>query len=171
MQYLILDDDVQYSETLQRAMRRRGLHTTLCHSLAQLEPLLEQHAFGRAIVDLKIGAESGLTAVEIIRHRQPDCAILMLTGYASIATAVEAMKRGAVHYLPKPADLPEIFAAFDDNLGTTPDIATPSVSRLEWEHIQRVLHENGGNISATARALNMHRRTLQRKLAKKPVAR
>lgn len=170
MQYLILDDDVQYAETLQRALSRRDLPSHLCHSLAQLDGLLTQQGFERAIVDLKIGPESGLQAVNAIKNRQPDCAILMLTGYASIATAVEAMKRGAVHYLPKPADLQEIFAAFDDDISATSAIATPSVNRLEWEHIQRVLHENDGNISATARALNMHRRTLQRKLAKNPVA-
>ncbi|AFU98904.1 response regulator transcription factor [Simiduia agarivorans] len=170
MHYLILDDDIHYAETLQRAMTRRQLNTQLCHSLIDLPQLLANELFGRAIVDLKLGADNGLQAVDLIRQSQPQCAILMLTGYASIATAVEAMKRGATHYLPKPADLREILAAFDDQVAVFEDIETPSVNRLEWEHIQRVLHENEGNISATARALKMHRRTLQRKLAKNPVA-
>lgn len=170
MHYLILDDDIHYAQTLARAMARHQLSSHLCHSMSLLPSLLAEESFERAIVDLKLGNDNGLQAIDLIRQSQPQCAILMLTGYASIATAVEAIKRGATYYLPKPASLQEIIAAFDGQTTVGEKIQTPSVGRLEWEHIQRVLHEHEGNISATARALKMHRRTLQRKLAKKPVA-
>jgi two-component system response regulator RegA len=113
-----------------------------------------------------------LTLLEELKRRNPKARIVVLTGFASVATAVEAIKLGAVHYLPKPADADEVVSAFGRATG---DASLPvsanrlSISRLEWEHIQNVLSENGGNVSATARALKMHRRTLQRKLAKRPV--
>jgi two-component system response regulator RegA len=123
-----------------------------------------------AVVDLKMGGASGLTLVRTLHELDPATRIVVLTGYASIATAVEAIKLGATQYLSKPANADEIVAAFghmpSDALPLNPQ--PPSVGRLEWEHIQRVLQENQGNISATARALNMHRRTLQRKLGKRP---
>jgi two-component system response regulator RegA len=114
---------------------------------------------------------SGLTLVEQLRRISPAMRIVVLTGFASVATAVEAIKLGAIHYLPKPTDADDIVAAFDRDAG---DAAVAvknrplSVERLEWEHIHKVLAENDGNVSATARALGMHRRTLQRKLGKKP---
>lgn len=116
--------------------------------------------------------ESGLRLIPELRSLSDGVRIVVLTGYASVATAVEAIKLGATHYLAKPVDADEVVAAFGRAAG---DAATPvasrplSVDRLEWEHIQRVLAENGGSISATARSLGMHRRTLQRKLSKRPV--
>jgi len=169
LHYLLLDDDTALTETLSRSLKRRGQTVSQCHNLAELDSRLSEEQFDRAIVDLKMVHESGLDAIQRIQQRQPDCAIVMLTGYASIVTAVEAIKRGAVQYLPKPADTDEIINAFGDKLTAEKiNIAPPSVERLEWEHIQRILHEQDGNISATARALNMHRRTLQRKLSKNP---
>jgi two-component system, response regulator RegA len=170
MHYLLLDDDEVFCSTLSRAFGRRGLATTLCHSMQQLQAQVQSTSFDRAVVDLKIGDDNGLQAIALLREQRPDCEILMLTGYASIVTAIEAIKLGATNYLPKPASADDILRAFSANNELPEASQPPSVDRLEWEHIQRVLHENQGNISATARALNMHRRTLQRKLAKRPVS-
>ena len=120
-----------------------------------------------------IGPDSGLELVENLHAQHPHTRMLMLTGYASIATAVEAVKLGAIHYLAKPVDADEVVAAFSRQDGDTSVSVTYqplSVNRLEWEHIQKVLKEHEGNISATARALGMHRRTLQRKLQRRPVS-
>ncbi|UTA47322.1 response regulator [Simiduia sp. 21SJ11W-1] len=167
--FLILDDDPVFCQTLARALQRRHFTCLQCHTIAAMTEQLTRHRVNRAVIDLKIGEDNGLQAIRTLIGLQPECEILMLTGFASIATAIDAIKAGALNYLPKPASADEILKAFDSN--HTPDIPQqpPSVNRLEWEHIQRVLQENGGNISATARALNMHRRTLQRKLAKRPV--
>jgi len=124
-----------------------------------------------AVIDLRLPGVSGLALVEKLRALDPGTRIVMLTGYASIATAVEAIKLGATHYLAKPVDVDEIMMAFERTSGDADvKISTHplSVSRLEWEYIQRVLNENKGNVSVTARVLNMHRRTLQRKLTKYP---
>ncbi len=126
------------------------------------------------VVDLRIGADSGLNAIKLLLEQNPEIKIVMLTAYASIATTVEAMKLGAVNYLTKPASVQDIIEKLegDDTETETPIEETPlSVKRLEWEHLQKVLLEHDGNISAAARALNMHRRTLQRKLQKYPVKR
>ena len=123
------------------------------------------------VLDLNLAGDSGLMLIPELLTVESAIRIMVLTGYASIATAVEAIKLGAVNYLPKPADADQILAAFTVNGGdpAMPINARPlSINRLEWEHIQRVLHDNDGNISVTARQLNMHRRTLQRKLAKRP---
>ncbi|MCP5208169.1 MAG: response regulator transcription factor [Hahellaceae bacterium] len=175
---LIVDDDQVFADTLARAFGRRGLDCRQCYSLADADVLLQDCAAEdawapeQAVVDLKIGNDSGLTLVQQLAQQLPACKTLVLTGYSSIATAVDAIKLGAINYLPKPANADEILLAFDAD-GTPEPVSTsyspPSVDRLEWEHIQRVLRDNNGNISATARALNMHRRTLQRKLQKKPV--
>jgi len=172
MRILIIDDDVVFAQTLALAMTRRG------HSVASAEnsetalALADVQEFDAVVLDLRLGAESGLHLIEPLRARQPQVRILLLTGYASIATAVAAIKLGAVQYLPKPASVDEILAALGDSGGEA-DIGPPeaplSVDRLEWEHIQKVLAQHAGNLSATARALKMHRRTLQRKLAKHPV--
>ena len=137
----------------------------------------QQH-FTDISLDLNLGEQSGLQLIAPLRALQPQATLLVLTGYASIATTVQAMRMGADNYLAKPADSAAVLRALDDEaLQALPDASATevfqpmSVSRMEWEHIQRVLNEHGGNVSATARALNMHRRTLQRKLAKKPVAR
>ena len=127
----------------------------------------------RVVLDLNLNGSSGLALIPELLAINAACRIVVLTGYASIATAVDAIKLGAVQYLAKPVEIEAILAAFEDDEG--PDFDLPasdeplSVDRLEWEHIQRVLNENDGNISATARALKMHRRTLQRKLSKRPV--
>ncbi|PTN12097.1 response regulator transcription factor [Nitrosomonas aestuarii] len=168
---LIVDDDEIFSDVLARAMTKRGFNVYTTHTiddaLAQAETVSPEYA----IVDLKLASESGLVMVEKLKVLDPGTRIVMLTGYASIATAVEAIKLGATHYLAKPVDADEIMAAFERTNGDaeTPISANPlSVNRLEWEYIQRILAENDHNISVTARILNMHRRTLQRKLAKKP---
>jgi two-component system response regulator RegA len=169
---LVVDDDPAYAEGLARALRRRGHQAfTALDGQAALS-LAGQQALDAAILDLRLAEDSGLRLIAPLLAGQPGLRILLLTGYASIATAVQAMKLGAVHYLPKPAEVKDILAALGRAEGD-PECPPPdqpmSVERLEWEHIQQVLAEHDGNISATARALKMHRRTLQRKLAKRPV--
>lgn len=169
---LLVDDDESFTQVLSRALVRRNYHTLIAHDTHSAIALAKQHNINRAIVDLKMEGESGLTAITELKQLHPDLRIVMLTGYSSVATAVEAIKLGATNYLCKPATTEEILAAFDNVKGnaniTIPD-NRPSIDRLEWEHIQKVLNENNGNISATSRALGMHRRTLQRKLNKRPV--
>jgi two-component system response regulator RegA len=125
------------------------------------------------VLDLNLNGSSGLALIPQLLAINPACRIVVLTGYASITTAVDAIKLGAVQYLAKPVEIEAILAAFESDDDPDLDLVAPdeplSVDRLEWEHIQRVLNENDGNISATARALKMHRRTLQRKLSKRPV--
>lgn len=173
-QLLIVDDDATFTRILARAMKRRGLEVSVAHSVAEAQSLLETLTPDLATVDLKMDTASGLTLLPTLRNQNPQMLILVLTGYASITTAVEAIKLGATNYLPKPADADEILAALVKQL-PDPDMEVAqqpmSVNRLEWEHIQKVLAEHEGNVSATARALGMHRRTLQRKLAKRPVKR
>ncbi len=169
---LLVDDDVVFCQVLSRALERRGYTVTVAHSVEQAMPLAQANPPEYAVVDLKMEGASGLTLIRYLHELDPATRIVVLTGYASIATAVEAIKLGATQYLAKPANADEIVAAFGHS--PSPDLPLnaqiASVERLEWEHIQRVLHEHQHNISATARALNMHRRTLQRKLAKPPIA-
>ena len=170
--FLIVDDDPTLAGMLERVLQRRSFSTISTNDAAQALQLTNSHIFERAIVDLKLGSDSGLQLIRELKLRQPEMAIVMLTGYSSISTAVEAVKLGAVNYLCKPADADEILAAFGEQKqqpSTEPTYTPFSVDRLEWEHIQKILQENAGNISATARALGMHRRTLQRKLHKRPV--
>ncbi len=168
---LLVDDDATFCKVLSAALEKRGFAVTVAHSVEQAIPLAESNPPEFAVVDLKMGGAPGLVLVKVLHELDPNTRIVVLTGYASIATAVEAIKLGATQYLAKPANTDEIVAAFDH----TPDSNAPlrtqpaQIERLEWEHIQRVLGEHDGNISATARALNMHRRTLQRKLAKPPL--
>jgi two-component system, response regulator RegA len=168
---LLVDDDATFCQVLSRALEKRGFAVSVAHSVEQALPLVQANPPEYAVVDLKMGGASGLTLIQALHELDPATRIVVLTGYASIATAVEAIKLGATQYLSKPANADEIVAAFghlpspDFPLNTQP----ARVERLEWEHIQRVLQEHQGNISATARALNMHRRTLQRKLSKRPV--
>lgn len=172
---LLVDDDATFCMVLGRALEKRGFTVTVAHSVEDALPMAQDAPPEYAVVDMKLGdgqaAASGLVLVRTLHELDPATRIVVLTGYASIATAVEAIKLGATQYLAKPANADEVVAAFghvaSDALPA--DARPPSVERLEWEHIQRVLQENNGNISATARALNMHRRTLQRKLAKAPV--
>jgi len=168
---LIIDDDVTFCDALARAMRRRKFTVYTANSAQQGIEIADEHKPSHAIIDLRIGDESGLHVVNTLAQKISDIQMVVLTGFASITTAVEAIKLGAVQYLTKPADADEILAAITRQEGNV-DTAIPekpmSVRRLEWEHIQNVLTQNDGNISATARALGIHRRSLQRKLQKKP---
>lgn len=169
---LLVDDDQTFSRVLQRAMQRRGFSVMVADNVMQAQQLAQDNPPEYAVVDLKMPQVSGLELVQFLHELDAQTRIVMLTGYASIATAVEAIKLGATHYLAKPATPDEILAAFGRVEGQTDVFVYDdplSVDRMEWEHIQRVLQEHEGNISATARALKMHRRTLQRKLAKYPV--
>ena len=169
---LIVDDDKVFCNVLARALTKRGFNAIQAHTIDDALKIGETSLPEYAIVDLKLANESGLVMVEKLKQLDPGTRIVMLTGYASIATAVEAIKLGATHYLAKPVDADEIMAAFERTVGesSTPISANPlSVGRLEWEYIHRILAENDNNISVTAKILNMHRRTLQRKLAKKPL--
>ena len=167
---LLVDDDSIFCQVLSRALSKRGYSVTIAHSVEQALPLATANPPEYAVVDLKMAGASGLVLVQALHALDPATRIVVLTGYASIATAVEAIKLGATQYLSKPANADEIAAAFGHSASTAQalNVQPSTVNRLEWEHIQRVLQENQGNISATARALNMHRRTLQRKLCKFP---
>lgn len=169
--YLIVDDDEVFAETLARRLRRRGLAAQVATDAAAAMAVCARLCPQRIILDLKLAETSGLHLLPELRAQLPDAEIVVLTGYSSIATAVSAIKLGAIHYLAKPASLDEILAAFDTNAPLPAPETLPSLNRVEWEHIQRALDEHEGNIAATARALGMHRRTLQRKLAKRPVRR
>ncbi|MHB1176369.1 MAG: response regulator transcription factor [Sulfuriferula sp.] len=169
---LLVDDDATFREVLTRALTRRGYQVSSAANVAAALLLAEHSPPEYAVVDLKMPGESGLQLVARLKQLNEHTRIVMLTGYASIATAIEAIKLGATHYLAKPADVDEIVSALQRGAGDANMALSsrpPSVERMEWEHIQRVLSENHNNISATARALNMHRRTLQRKLGKRPV--
>jgi two-component system response regulator RegA len=176
---LIIEDDDTFSATLLRALKRRGYAAQAAKSAPAALVLAQASAPDWVVLDLNLDGASGLTLIPRLRELNAACRIVVLTGYASITTAVDAIKLGAVQYLAKPVDVDTLLRAFshelqgDDTLpatGTTAAIPSVpmSVDRMEWEHIQRVLREHKGNISSTARALNMHRRTLQRKLLKRP---
>jgi len=169
---LLVDDDETFCMVLNNALKRRGYAVVTATNSATALDLANLHQPTYAVVDLRIGEESGLALVENLVQSNPEISIVMLTGYASIATAVQAIKLGAKHYLTKPADADEIIASLvndGENQSIAPAEQPLSPKRLEWEHLQKVLMDNDGNISATARALGMHRRTLQRKLQKHPV--
>lgn len=174
--FLIVDDDPTFTRVLARAMTRRGFEVSVARNVVDALEKVQERPPLFATVDLKMDGPSGLALIPQLRALNPSMKILVLTGYASIATTVEAIKSGADNYLPKPADADQILRALYSITAEGPEEPgipeTPmSVNRLEWEHIQKVLQEHDGNISATARALGMHRRTLQRKLAKHPVRR
>ena len=169
---LLVDDDKIYCDVLGDALKKRNYDVSVAHNLKDALDLAIRTEPEYAVVDLRIGSESGLELVKRLSALDENTRIVMLTGYASVATAVESIKLGAVHYLTKPATADEIVSALH-RVDGDPDVAPAeqplSVKRLEWEHLQKVLTEHDGNISAAARALHMHRRTLQRKLAKRPV--
>ena len=169
---LLVDDDEVYCDILARALVRRGFDVSIAYNRQDALAQAAETIPNLAVVDLRIGADSGLELIPELLGANPKVRIIVLTGYASIATAVEAIKLGAVHYLTKPADADDILAAVLRESGA-PDIAVRDkplpLARLEWEHIQKTLAECDGNISAAARRLGMHRRTLQRKLRKRPV--
>lgn len=169
---LIVDDDETFCAVLADALHDRGYDVVVAQDIDSGIERAQENDPEYAVIDLRIGQESGLKMVDALHHLDENTRIVMLTGYASVATAVEAIKLGAVHYLTKPANADEILNALhkDDGDTSIPVADNPlSVKRLEWEHLQKVLNECDGNISAAARRLRMHRRTLQRKLAKRPV--
>ncbi|MDD2659305.1 MAG: response regulator transcription factor [Methylococcales bacterium] len=169
---LLVDDDVTFCNVLKSALEKRNYEVLVASNVAEGMALAEQNLPEYAVIDLRIGYESGLELVKKLISLDDNTQIVMLTGFASIATAVEAIKLGAIHYLTKPANADEIVSALHKNEGDSSVMISEnplSVKRLEWEHLQKVLMQHDGNISAAARALNMHRRTLQRKLDKKPV--
>ena len=166
---LLTDDDLTFCRVLKQALEKRGFSVTLAHSVEQAMLLAQANPPEYAVVDLKMGGATGLVLVRELHQLDPNTRIVVLTGYASIATAVEAIKLGATQYLAKPANADEIVAAFGHAASSDAPIKVQPIQNLEWEHIQRVLRAHDDNISATARALNMHRRTLQRKLAKPPL--
>lgn len=169
---LLVEDDDALASATRNALQRQGVTVHHAPSAEAARALIGQVQVDAAVVDLRLPGDSGLTLIAPLRAAYPAARILLLTGYASIATAVDAIKLGADNYLPKPATLRDILAALDAP-PPRPDrdieLRPLPVGRLEWEHIQKVLAEHGGNVSATARALQMHRRTLQRKLMKRPV--
>lgn len=169
---LLVDDDELYCKVLSAALRKRNFNVLTAHHVEQALELIGEMPPEYAVVDLNMPGDSGLVLVEKLHAMNEKTRIVVLTGYASIATAVEAMKLGATHYLAKPSDADEVVAALgkaSGNVETEIKEQPMSTKRLEWEHIQKVLMECDGNISETARRLSMHRRTLQRKLAKKPL--
>lgn len=170
---LIVEDDEAFARTLQRSFERRGYTVLRAASLEDVKGVLATHRPGHAVVDLKLaGGASGLACVQHLSEHDPDLVIVVLTGYASIATAVEAIKLGARHYLAKPANTDDIEAAFaraDGDVDVELTGRQTSIKTLEWERIHETLAETGFNISETARRLGMHRRTLARKLEKQRV--
>lgn len=169
---LLVDDDETFCHVLSQSLKKRKFHVFVAQDLAGGREISANHEIQFAVVDLRIGHDSGLEMVEYLRSDNDSMRIVVLTGYASVATAVEAVKLGATHYLTKPASVDEIIAALYKVEGDSSEPLKErplSVKRLEWEHLQKVLMEHNGNISAAARAMGMHRRTLQRKLDKRPV--
>ncbi|MDC0598953.1 response regulator transcription factor [Gammaproteobacteria bacterium] len=170
---LLIDDDEIFLEVLTRSLEKRGYCVFAANNLARARELAELNLPDYAVIDLKIDQESGLDCLPMLKKINAEMRMLVLTGYSSIATAVSAIKHGAFDYACKPLDADQILAILKGNKAEELAITDEpvSVERLQWEHIQRVLEENAGNISATARSLGMHRRTLQRKLQKRPVKR
>jgi two-component system response regulator RegA len=170
---LLVDDEEHFRDRLGRAMRKRGYEVLQAGNYQEALQVMEEHLPGLAVFDLRMPGPNGLELVKSAIKLNPLMKIVVLTGYGSIATATEAIRLGALNYLPKPADTDEILAAFaqENKEAMMPPpqaIETPSLARVEWEHINRVLADCGGNISAAAKRLNIHRRTLQRKLLNFP---
>jgi two-component system response regulator RegA len=170
---LIVDDDDVFRERLARAFRERGYEARTAAGHAEALDRAREESPELAVVDLRMPGASGLEVVRDLRALDPATRVVVLTGYGSIATAIEAMRIGASYYLSKPADVDDVLAAFAR--GEAPPLAAPqaahpapSLARAEWEHIQRVLAESSGSVSETARRLGLHRRSLQRKLQKRP---
>jgi two-component system response regulator RegA len=172
---LIVEDDARFRQRLARALRERGMTVEEADSLEAARQAIGRAEPVRMLLDLRLDDEWSLDFIDELRATHPDIAVVVLTGYGSIATALEAVRRGARHYLTKPVDVDQIVAALQGGgavQAPAPAAAQPmSLARLEWEHINRVLTECGGNVSAAARMLGLHRRSLQRKLSKFPMPR
>ncbi|MDO1584679.1 ActR/PrrA/RegA family redox response regulator transcription factor [Rhizobium oryzicola] len=166
---LIVDDDAPFLRRLARAMESRGFTVEVAESVAEGIAKSRAHPPKYAVIDLRLGDGNGLDVIEAIRERREDTRVIVLTGYGNIATAVTAVKLGAVDYLSKPADADDVYAALTQRPGEKADVPENPMSadRVRWEHIQRVYEMCERNVSETARRLNMHRRTLQRILAKR----
>lgn len=164
---ILVEDDATYRTRLAKAFEERGLEVEQAESAESFQKVLSTKTFDFAVIDLRVRQESGLDVLSLLLEKQPDCRACMLTGYGTIATSVEAVKKGAVDYLTKPTDPDTILATLrGEAVGSNPEVQT--LAQNEWEHIQRVLKDCGGNISTAAHKLGMHRRSLQRKLAKDP---
>jgi two-component system response regulator RegA len=168
---LVVDDDDVFRSRLGKAFRDRGYEVRLASSATEAIRLAHHDSPELAVVDLRMPDASGLEVVRELHAIDPASVIVMLTGYGSIATAVEAVRLGAIHYLSKPVDIDQILMAFEGKSAPEASAGVPSLARVEWEHIQRVLNDCDGNISQAARLLGLHRRSLQRKLSKDPVRR
>lgn len=166
--FLIVDDDHLMRTRLVRALLDRGYAAEGAETSDEALHIAAQRPPARAVVDLRLEKSSGLDLIRTMAERQPDMRIILLTGYGSMATAVDAIRAGAENILPKPADADDVLAAFDGSPAGESAESAPSLARAEWEHIQRVLSDCDGNISQAARRLGLHRRSLQRKLAKLP---
>lgn len=166
---LLVDDDAPFLRRLARAMETRGFKVEIAESVAEGIAKAKAHPPKFAVVDLRLGDGNGLDVIEAIRKGREDTRVIVLTGYGNIATAVTAVKLGAVDYLSKPADADDVYAALTQRPGEKADVPENPMSadRVRWEHIQRVYEMCERNVSETARRLNMHRRTLQRILAKR----
>jgi two-component system response regulator RegA len=164
---LLVDDDEPFRARLARSLRARGIEVSEAASVAEATRVARSVRPERALIDLRMADGSGLDALSALRSELPGLVCVVLTGYGSIATALEAVRRGASDYLTKPVDADEVLRAFEPG-GETAAESVPSLHRVEWEHIQRVLADCAGNVSQAARLLGVHRRTLQRKLASRP---
>lgn len=175
---LIIEDDIAFAATLARRMSKYGFSCEQVHQADQALHTCLQQKPDCVLLDMKLASDNGLTLIKPIRATLPKVRIVLLTGFASVATAVQAMRLGADDYLAKPVSTQMLLTALDTDLVNVKvpdntiefDSDTMSAERVEWEHINQVLNSNAGNVSATARQLGMHRRTLQRKLQKKPVS-
>lgn len=168
---LVVEDDDAFRSVLLSALEARGYDVLGVPDVASAIAAAHRDSPEMAVVDLRLGEESGLDVVRQLKAIDPTTLVVVLTGYGSIATALEAVRLGAVHYLTKPTDAARILAAFERGLAARPrdlPMETPSLAQVEWEHLNRVLTDCDGNVSEAARALGMHRRSLQRKLARKP---
>ena len=170
---LIVEDDEALRLRLTRAFEARGFEVWGAATPEEAAALATREPPELVVLDLKVGTGNGLDLIPKLKAADPATRIVVLTGYGSVATAIEALRRGATHYLTKPADADEILAAFDrgNAPGDAPPLQPMSLDRVEWEHINRVLVDCGGNLSEAARVLGLHRRSLQRKLAKYPKVR
>jgi two-component system response regulator RegA len=177
---LLVDDDERFRSRMARAFEDRGYEVQTADGYDGATAIASDESTEYAVVDLRMPGESGLEVVRELHRIDPSTKIVVLTGYGSIATALEAVRLGATHYLTKPADVDEVIASFERGAapaeahlrtGETETPQTPSLARVEWEHIQRVLTDCDGNITKAAERLGIHRRSLQRKLAKFPAPR